>query len=113
MNLVDISFDFGNTKQLQVMEMETEEGLRRAELAQADRDTTYKFNREVRREKSHWKIDSHRKNVILRNRPRYQAIINQVRGREVTQQQQLHSVLLSWIFLCCMNTRVCFAQTIE
>lgn len=63
----------------QVMEIETEEGLRRAELAQADRDTTYKFNREVRREKSHWKIESNRKNVILRNRPRYQAIVAQVR----------------------------------
>lgn len=64
----------------QVMEVETEEGLRRAELAQADRDTTYKFNREVRREKSHWKIESNRKNVILRNRPRYQAIVAQVRA---------------------------------
>jgi hypothetical protein len=61
------------------MEVETEEALRRAEIAEADRDSSYKFNREVRREKSHWKITSNRKNVILRNRPRYQAIIAQVR----------------------------------
>lgn len=66
---------------LQVMEVETEEAQRRAEIAQADRDSSYKFRREVRREKSHWKITSHRKNVILRNRPRYQAIIQQVRCR--------------------------------
>ena len=63
---------------MEVLEMETEEGLRRAEITQADRDSTHKFNREVRREKSHWKITSNRKNVIMRNRPRYQAIIAQV-----------------------------------
>lgn len=65
---------------MQVMEMETEEALRRAEIAVADRDSSFKFNREVRREKSHWRITSNRKNVILRNRPRYQAIVAQVGG---------------------------------
>jgi hypothetical protein len=68
---------------LQVMEMEAEEALRRAEIAQADRDSSHKFNREVRREKSHWRITSNRKNVILRNRPRYQAILAQVRAHAV------------------------------
>ena len=63
---------------MQVIEMEAEETLRRAELSQADREATYKFSREVRREKSHWRIASNRKNVILRTRPRYQAILAQV-----------------------------------
>lgn len=63
---------------LEVTELETLECMRRAEIAIADRQTTYLFNRSVRQEKSHWKISSHRKNVILRNRPRYQAIVAQV-----------------------------------
>lgn len=33
----------------QVLEMETEEALRRAEIAQNDRDSQYKFRREVSR----------------------------------------------------------------
>jgi hypothetical protein len=63
---------------MKVIEMETEEALRRTEINRADHEAQYKFNREVRQEKSHWKIASNRKNVILRNRPRYQAILAQV-----------------------------------
>jgi hypothetical protein len=72
---------------MQVMEMEAEEALRRAEVALADRDSSHKFNHEVRREKSHWRITSNRKNVILRNRPRYQAILAQVSRVELVALQ--------------------------
>jgi hypothetical protein len=62
---------------MEVIEMETLESMRRSELTVIDRDTAYRLNRDIRREKSHWKIASHRRNVILRNRPRYQAIVAQ------------------------------------
>jgi len=55
--------------------METTEGLRRAELAIIDRDVNFKRSRDIRREKSHWRIVSDRKRVIQRERPRFQAIV--------------------------------------
>jgi len=60
---------------IEVVEMETTEGLRRAELAIIDRDVNFKRSRDIRREKSHWRIVSDRKRVIQRERPRFQAIV--------------------------------------
>jgi len=79
--LEEVEMDMDN---METLEIETEEALRRAEIAQNDRDSSYKFQKEVRREKSHWKITSNRKNVILRNRPRYQAIVSKTTaGRDL------------------------------
>jgi len=69
---------------MEVIEMETLESMRRSEITIIDRDTAYRLNRDIRREKSHWRITSHRRNVILRNRPRYQAIVSQTTaGRDL------------------------------
>lgn len=62
----------------EVIEIEMMEAIRRAEIGRIDRIVDEKFSRLVRQEKSHWKIDSNRVNVIRRNRPRYKAIVNKV-----------------------------------
>ncbi len=65
---------------VELVELESAEGIRRSEIQRAEKSANEKMQRAVRQEKSHWRIESNRVNVIKRNRPRYQAIVSKVQG---------------------------------
>jgi hypothetical protein len=65
---------------LEVLEMDAVEGVRRDEISISERACKEEMSRLIRREKSHWRIASVRTKVIRKKRPRFQAIYAKVRS---------------------------------
>lgn len=63
---------------IEVLQMEAVEQQRRADIAREERVAVRNMNRKIRQERSHWRIESNRVNVVRRNRERTQQIIKKV-----------------------------------
>lgn len=78
---------------LSVWEMEAYEGIRRAEITRIERKVNSKWERNVRRERSHWKVDCVRTKVIRKLRHGYNEIMKKARdasGRDLKYSQTVN-----------------------
>jgi len=67
--------------QIEMLEVETAEAKRRLEVGKIHRRVTQRMQRDIRRERCHWKIDSIRKNVIMKHRPKYVEIVSKAKDK--------------------------------